>query len=104
MQKTILHIFQLIRQHFELLCWTGALLALFFLSETKSETSLCVFTAVGFGHCPGCGIGHAIHFALRGQLVESFNHHPLGIFAVLIIFNRARILLKQKNKHEQQLF
>ena len=104
MQVRIIYIRKIIVQHFELICWTGALFALFFLSENRSETSLCVFTAVGFGHCPGCGIGHAMHFALRGAFRQSFNHHPLGIFAVIIIFNRIRVLLKQKNNHEQQLF
>jgi hypothetical protein len=82
-------------QHFELLCWTGALIVLFFLPENKSETSLCVFSALGFGKCWGCGIGHAMHFAMRGEWAISFQHHILGIPAVIIILNRIRQLTIQ---------
>lgn len=85
-------------KHFELLCWTGALVALFFLPENKSDTSLCVFSAMGFGKCPGCGIGHAMHYAMRAEWVTSFHHHPLGIVAVIIILNRIRQLIIQINK------
>jgi hypothetical protein len=82
-------------KHFELFCWVGALAVLFFLPENKSETSLCVFSALGFGKCPGCGIGHAMHFALRAEWMESIKHHPLGILAVVILLNRIRQLIIQ---------
>lgn len=84
-----------LRHNLELLCWSAALIALFFLSENKSDTSLCLFSAFGFGKCPGCGIGHAMHYALKLEFVQSFNHHPLGILAVIIIFNRIRQLIIQ---------
>jgi hypothetical protein len=82
-------------KHFELLCWVGALIVLFFLPENKTETSLCVFSALGFGKCPGCGIGHAMHYALRAEWMESIKHHPLGILAVIILLNRIRQLIIQ---------
>ncbi|MEI7626582.1 MAG: DUF2752 domain-containing protein [Bacteroidota bacterium] len=82
-------------QHFELLCWVGALVVLFFLPENKSETSLCIFSAFGFGRCPGCGIGHAMHYVMRAEWMESIKHHPLGIVAVIIIINRIRQLIIQ---------
>ena len=82
-------------KHFELLCWVGALVALFFLPVNKSETSLCVFSALGFGKCPGCGIGHAMHYAMRAEWITSLKHHPLGILAVIIILNRIRQLTIQ---------
>ena len=82
-------------KHFELFCWVAALVALFFLPENKSETSLCVFSALGFGKCPGCGIGHAMHYAMRAEWAESIHHHPLGILAVIIILNRIRQLIIQ---------
>jgi len=32
------------------------------------------------GHrCPGCGMGHAVVAAMRGDLTASFYAHPLGI-------------------------
>jgi hypothetical protein len=82
-------------QHFELFCWVGALVVLFFLPENKTDTSLCVFSALGFGKCPGCGIGHAMHFALRAEWIESLKHHPFGILAVIILLNRIRQLIIQ---------
>lgn len=81
------------RRNFELLCWITALVALYFLSENTTDTSLCFFSLLGIGHCPGCGIGHAIHYALHLQIAASFRHHPLGIFAVIVIFIRIKQLL-----------
>jgi len=56
--------------------------------------ALC-FSALGFGKCWGCGIGHAMHFAMRGEWTISFQHHILGIPAVIIILNRIRQLTFQ---------
>ncbi len=95
----ILQYFQNIKKwllhNIELSSWSFALIALFFLPENKSESSLCIFSALGFGKCPGCGIGHAMHYAMKLDFVQSFNHHPLGILAVIIIFNRVRQLINQ---------
>lgn len=88
------YLFRWLRDHFELLCWVTALIALFFLPENKPDTSLCLSTLLGFGHCPGCGMGHAIHYALHLKFALSFQHHPLGIFGVLVIFIRIKQLAK----------
>ncbi len=82
-----------IKTNFELLFWITAMTALFFLPEKSSATSLCVFTWLGFGHCPGCGIGHAIHYALHLDLIASFQHHIMGIPGLIIIFIRIKQLL-----------
>ena len=87
-----------IRQHFELLFWVGSLIILFFLPVQKTEASLCVFSWLGFGHCPGCGIGHSMHDALHMHFASSFRHHPMGIIGVLIIFNRIKQLVYPINK------
>ena len=83
-----------LRNNFELLSWVTALIALFFLPENKPDTSLCLSTLLGFGHCPGCGMGHAIHYALHLKFAVSFQHHPLGIFGVMAIFIRIKQLAK----------
>lgn len=85
-------------RRFELLCWIAAIIALFFLPEKINDTSLCLFSLLGLGHCPGCGIGHAIHYALRLDLSLSFQFHPIGIPAVIIIFMRIKRLLYQTNR------
>lgn len=98
-QKTV----RLIRSNLELLSWITALLLLFFLPGNTNDTSLCFFSLLGFGRCLGCGIGHAIHYALRLQLETSFAYHPLGIFAVIIIFRRVKQLLYPvKKQYETQ--
>jgi hypothetical protein len=85
--------------HFELIVWITAIIVLFFLPETPGP-SLCVFKAIGFNRCPGCGIGHSMHDALHFQFSASWNHHPMGILAVLIIFMRIKQLIpNKKNNH-----
>ena len=85
------------QQYFELLCWITALVLLFFRPVNTSAPTLCIFRWLQIDHCPGCGIGHAIHYALHLQLTTSFEHHPIGIAAVLIILNRIKQLsFKQK--------
>ncbi len=65
-----------------------ALILLFFIHPGNSETSLCAFRFIGFTSCPGCGIGHAIHFAMHLQFLQSLHAHLFGIPAVLIILYR----------------
>lgn len=82
-------------KHFELLCWITALVLFYFLPVSEDKVSLCVFKAMGFGRCPGCGMGHALHYALRGEWSASYQQHPLGIIALLVLLNRIRQLLIQ---------
>ena len=79
-------------KHFEVTVWIIGMIILFFMN-VDNETSLCLFRFIGFTHCPGCGIGHAIHDALHFRFSSSFAHHPLGIPAVIIIFIRIKQLL-----------
>ena len=99
MQLTLRKYQTLLQTHFELFVWIIAIIVLYNLPENAGP-SLCLFKAVGFNHCPGCGIGHSIHDALHCQFSASWNHHPMGILAVLIIFMRIIQLLPiKKNKH-----
>lgn len=82
-----------IKQHVELLFWIVALTVLFFLPEQKTGSSLCVFSLLGFGDCPGCGIGHAIHYALHFDFATAYHFHIMGIPGVIIIFIRIKQLL-----------
>jgi len=78
-------------KYFELLFWIIALSVLFFV-RMDNENTLCFFHWIGFAWCPGDGIGHSIQSALHFQFVKSLKEHPLGIAAVLIIFNRIKQL------------
>jgi hypothetical protein len=56
--------------------------------SANAHYSLCIFKFMGFGLCPGCGIGHSISYLLHGDLSSSFHAHPLGIFALPVIVYR----------------
>lgn len=45
---------------------------------------LCPFRLLTGHECPGCGMGHAVVYAMRGDFAASFHSHPLGLplFAV----------------------
>ncbi|MGQ1784325.1 MULTISPECIES: DUF2752 domain-containing protein [unclassified Saccharicrinis] len=49
---------------------------------------MCLFKNCGLGFCPGCGLGHSVGFIARGEITNSFNSHPLGILAVVILTYR----------------
>jgi len=93
MQIPIHKILKYLSTQFELICWVMALGLLFFMSEGRSDISLCPISLFGFGKCWGCGIGHAMHDAMRMHFSASFRHHPMGIPAVLILINRIRELI-----------
>ena len=67
----------------ESIIWLSALLLLYFMEE--GGPSLCLFKAMGFASCPGCGIGRAIHHALHGEWHRSFEAHSMGVPAALIL-------------------
>jgi hypothetical protein len=41
--------------------------------------TLCPIKLLTGHDCPGCGIGHAVVFAMRGDMSSSFHAHPLGV-------------------------
>ena len=41
--------------------------------------TICPFRLLTGIPCPGCGMGHSLVFALRGDFAGSFHSHPLGI-------------------------
>lgn len=82
--------------------WSVALVALFFMGGNPSGPSLCVFHALGLGHCWGCGLGHAIHEALHLHWSASFAHHPLGIPVVLLLVARISTLLFSRTQNHDK--
>ncbi len=76
--------------------WTAALAALAVTDPaTDGLFSLCVLKAVGAAWCPGCGLGHAIAHLLDGAWAASFEAHPLGLPALLVIAGRIGVLARQ---------
>lgn len=77
------------------LFWTLGLLAMATMNpEGEHLISLCPLDALGASFCPGCGLGHAVAYLARGELVASMQAHPLGIPAVLILGGHVARLLR----------
>jgi hypothetical protein len=79
----------------EAIAWLGGLSALALMSpDSTQHYSFCVFKNLGFNYCPGCGLGHSISYFLHGDLALSWQAHPLGAVATIILVSRAFSLLR----------
>jgi len=84
-----------LRRHFELATWTIGLLLLALADPTQHHFTLCIWHHLGFDFCPGCGLGRSVAYLFRLDLVASWQQHPLGIFAIIVLFVRIKQLLIQ---------
>jgi hypothetical protein len=57
----------------------AALAAQACLGIPQDGFTLCPFRLLTGHPCPGCGMGHALVAAMRGDLSASWNYHPLGL-------------------------
>lgn len=81
--KNITHF---IYKNLEAFIWIAALIYLAFINPySTGHINLCAFNLVGIESCPGCGIGRSISSIFHGDILHSFEMHPLGMFALLII-------------------
>jgi len=89
MKESVSGILNFIRHNLEALIWIMVLIA-FSLSSLQSGShfTLCPLSLAGFEHCPGCGLGRGIIQLLHGHYSESFNQHPLALFAVIVLVVR----------------
>ena len=78
----------------ELVIWIAVLLYLLIINPAAEHTSFCFYKFIGISWCPGCGIGHAVSYALHGNFPASFQSHKFGIVALLILLHRIVILSK----------
>jgi hypothetical protein len=84
------------RKHLEAFFWILAITMLALTDPAATgHLSLCPLKNAGFDFCPGCGLGHSISWLFRGGLKASFQCHPLGIPAVIILLSRSFSLLRQ---------
>lgn len=82
----------------ESLFWLVALSVIAFLPMSNLP-SLCIAKMIGFNNCMGCGLGHSMQAAFHFHFRESFQIHPLGIFAIFILLHRIITLnIKPKTK------
>ncbi|HSD63389.1 MAG TPA: DUF2752 domain-containing protein [Ignavibacteriaceae bacterium] len=84
----------------EALIWTSGLMILAFIkTDSTSHFTICPLKIIGLDFCPGCGLGKSIHYLLHLELEQSFNAHPLGIFALGVLFHRIYELTGDSFKH-----
>jgi hypothetical protein len=87
-----------LRLPFEAWMWIAALLGLAILGPwLDGRASFCIpsalGSALGFDFCWGCGLGRSITKAFHGDLLGSWNDHPLGMFAILTLLVRIITLI-----------
>ncbi len=99
MKNSVIIILKFIRANLEALIWLVALISLALTIPENDHYSFCVFHNLGFKYCPGCGLGHSISYFFHGEITKSFNAHPLGIFAVVILTYRIIFLFKRSIKN-----
>lgn len=82
----------------EAVFWLSGLVTVMVIDPVStSGFTVCPFDWLGsladLSFCPGCGLGHAVGFLVRGDLAQSLEAHPLGIPAILLISLHAWRLL-----------
>ncbi|MBC7848557.1 MAG: DUF2752 domain-containing protein [Chitinophagaceae bacterium] len=78
-----------LKRNKELIAWVVALLIPIFINPAEtSHFTLCVFNAIGFNWCPGCGLGRSIASFYRGNISQSLEQHWFGIAAVFVLAYR----------------
>jgi hypothetical protein len=86
-------IFSLIKV--EMILWIVALGYLLAINPYGQEHySLCLFKNMGLSFCPGCGLGRSIAMIFHGDIVGSFQAHPLGIPGLALILMRIIKLMR----------
>lgn len=81
----------------EAFIWLMALLYLTFINPYEPKhLNLCLFSLAGIENCPGCGLGKSISLLFHGDFIASFQSHPLGIPAIILIIRRIFQLVKNK--------
>jgi len=93
MLSALKHIAGTIYQNLELITWIAILIILFLPMPAETHFTLCPLQNAGFEHCPGCGLGRSANMALRGDIINSLQMHPLGIFAIIVIVFRIFALI-----------
>ena len=90
-------------QKIELLFWMLGLGWLAFSNPVAHYFTFCPIKNLGFDFCPGCGLGHSISHIFHGNFKESWQSHPLGIFAIVLIIKRiVELFLKIKVANSQK--
>lgn len=78
----------------EALIWTTGLLAVAIPDPSlPSVVDLCVFKAIGFSGCSGCGLGHAMGYLFRAEWALALDLHWFSpVVLILLLAHIGRLL------------
>lgn len=87
--------YHLRRFPFELLFWCLAIVGILMIDpNSQTHFSICPLDMLGIDWCPGCGLGRSMKLFSMGEFSASFDMHPMGGIAWLIIAFRISELVK----------
>lgn len=69
------------------------------MNVDNNAVSLCPLKALGIRWCPGCGIGHSIHYTLHLNFAAAWKAHILGIPATTVLTYQIIKSLRFTNKN-----
>ena len=79
----------------EAFIWIGGLLFLALINNPADvHFTVCPMGNLGLDFCPGCGLGNSISYLFYGDIINSFNSHPLGLFTLIVLLTRIIHLFK----------
>ena len=81
--------------HGEWILLVCAMIAMALINPYEHTHTLCLFENLGITFCPGEGFGRSVALMVRGELIESFQMHPLGIPGSVIISHRIYSIFKR---------
>jgi len=85
---------KILSKNLEALLWLSGLIYLYNINPyTDGHLTFCGFRLIGIDNCPGCGLGRSISLFFHGDIQGSFDMHPLGIVALILIATRIISLL-----------
>jgi len=98
------HLVKFLVHNLEAFIWIVAILY-FAVSPLPSgeHFTICPVSLAGFEHCPGCGLGRSLILLLHGHLTESFNMHPMAVFALIVLVVRIIFVFRNYFKFRKQL-
>ncbi len=81
--------------------WMAGLFYLMLIDPNSvHHFSFCPLKNLGFDFCPGCGLGLSISKIFHFDFYGSFQTHPLGVPALIIILNRIYVLIKSSESSQ----
>ncbi|HMB40659.1 MAG TPA: DUF2752 domain-containing protein [Balneolaceae bacterium] len=91
--------------HFEWIALASGLMLAAAIVPGADDPTFCLFNRAGVDFCPGCGLGRSISLAFSGQLTASFQMHPAGILAIIILLYRiVSILIRNHNLNKDRYY